>query len=86
MAAVAKRPVAVALHSAASAFRYYKTGIINSAGCGTTLDHAVILIGYGTSNGTPYWIVRNSWGASWGESGYVRLYRGTANDAGMCGI
>jgi C1A family cysteine protease len=86
MQAIAIRPVAIALRSASSAFRYYRSGIINTTACGTSLDHAVIAVGYGVDNGTPYWLVKNSWGSSWGESGYVRIYRGTGSDLGMCGL
>jgi hypothetical protein len=47
MTAIAKRPVAVAVRSASTPFRYYKSGILNSTQCGDILDHAVIAIGYG---------------------------------------
>jgi C1A family cysteine protease len=50
----------------------YSGGIITS-GCGTSLDHGVLAVGYGTENGTEYVLVKNSWGPSWGAKGYVKL-------------
>jgi cathepsin L len=68
-------------------FMTYKGGIYNGNGkCknGTTdVDHAVVLVGYGTENGVPFWIIRNSWGTTWGEQGYIRLRRNANN---LCGI
>ena len=80
-------PVAVAVEANEQAFQLYKSGIISSD-CGTDLDHAVLLIGYDTSSdGTEYWIVKNSWGTSWGLNGYVHIAAGSQNSgAGVCGI
>lgn len=85
--AVAKQPVTVAIEADTRYFQSYSGGILDSSSCGTNLDHAVEIIGYGTENGIDYWNVRNSWGSSWGENGYVRIKRTSSiNDPGICGI
>ncbi|CAH0382847.1 unnamed protein product [Bemisia tabaci] len=56
--------------------QFYKNGIIRNAGCRGRVNHAVVLVGYGTENGQDFWIVRNSWGKKWGEDGYFRIARG----------
>lgn len=79
----AKGPLAIALN--ADPLQYYSSGIIDltTRQCDPDgMNHAVTLVGYGVSGSTPYWLVRNSWGKSWGESGYFRMYRGK----GVCGI
>jgi len=60
----------------AAQWQFYKSGIMTPSQCGTSLDHCVQIVGYDTSAATPYWNVRNSWGASWGEKGFIRLEYG----------
>jgi C1A family cysteine protease len=50
--------------------------------CGHDLDHAVLIVGYGTEDGVDYWKVKNSWGPHWGTDGYVKIERGT----NKCGV
>jgi C1A family cysteine protease len=66
-AAIAQGPVAVTIEADTMTFQMYTSGILDSTKCGTNLDHAVAAVGYGTENGVEYYIVRNSWGANWGE-------------------
>ena len=85
--AVAQQPVSVAIEADKSVFQLYASGVLDSTACGTQLDHGVLVVGYGTDmaaggSGTDYWKVKNSWGATWGESGYIRMARGV----NQCGI
>ena len=85
--AVAMQPVSVAIEADTRYFQSYTGGILDATTCGTTLDHGVLVVGYGTDNGKKYWNVKNSWSSSWGEQGYVRILRSdSTNDAGICGI
>lgn len=86
MAAVAKQPVAVAVNSRSSDFFFYKSGIISSTKCGTEVNHAVLLIGYGSEGGQDYWLLKNSFGASWGEKGFFKILRTNEKNLGVCGI
>jgi C1A family cysteine protease len=81
-AAIAKAPVSVAIEADQTAFQMYTSGVITK-GCGQSLDHGVLAVGYGTLNGQGYFLVKNSWGASWGDKGYVRISDSTSN---VCGI
>jgi xylem cysteine proteinase len=86
--ALAHGPVSVAVKANNREFMYYRGGIIKS-GCGKQndeLDHGITLVGADEEKGTPFWIVKNSWGPSWGEKGYVRIKRDTGKGHSMCGI
>jgi len=81
-----KGPLSIAV-DAGFLFQFYFGGIMNpfvpDFECDpTSLDHAILIVGWGVEGSTPFWIVRNSWGDSWGESGYLRMYRGE----GLCGL
>ena len=68
---VAERPVAVAVEGDQHVFQMYKSGVLDVSNdeCGTKVDHAVLVVGYGTDGGLEYWKIKNSWGTSWGEAG-----------------
>lgn len=86
-AAVAKQPVSIAIEADTRYFQSYSGGVLTSTSCGTNLDHGVLIVGYGTENGQDYWLVKNSWGTSWGENGYVKIAKSSStNDPGICGI
>jgi len=57
----------------ASSWQFYNGGVMPASECGTSVDHCVQMVGYDTTQSTPYWIIRNSWGSSWGVSGYIYL-------------
>jgi len=93
MTAISKGVVTIAIEADEPTFQLYKSGVFTGK-CGTTLDHAVALVGYGNQNGLDYYILRNSWSTSWGDAGY--MYIGKGNDpatgkpynsgSGQCGL
>lgn len=87
-AALDGRTVAIAIEADKMSFQHYTSGVYDSTDCGTTLDHAVLAVGYGTdsASGKDYWIVKNSWGTSWGDAGYIKFVRTGNDDKGQCGI
>ena len=84
VSALTVQPTSVAI--AANAIMFYTGGVFANARCGTGLNHGVTAVGYGTEGESNYFIVRNSWGASWGEKGYIRMSRDGQATSGICGI
>ena len=87
-AALEQQPLAVAIEADKNVFGTYESGIFDSLSCGTNLDHAVLVVGWGTDaeSGTEYWVMKNSWGTSWGEDGYMRMKITAENTSGICGV
>ncbi|XP_075091946.1 zingipain-2-like [Nicotiana tabacum] len=90
--AVANQPISVGIaanrefHLYGSGVYVYKSGIYDGS-CYPQLNHAVTVIGYGTSeDGTNYWLIKNSWGTTWGEEGYMKIVRDVGVEDGHCGI
>ncbi|KAJ8875468.1 hypothetical protein PR048_023363 [Dryococelus australis] len=77
-------PIAAGMDASASSFDNYAGGIYNEPKCSSTsMDHGVLVVGYGTENGNDYWIVKNSWGPKYGEKGYIRIARNKNNKCAL---
>ncbi|CAF1633814.1 unnamed protein product [Adineta steineri] len=79
-------PISVAIDAGRSSFQFYQSGVYNEPTCLQRifeLDHAVLLIGYGTDGNHDYWLVKNSWSTDWGDQGYMKM---TRNQNNQCGI
>lgn len=78
IAVATQGPISVAVD--ASDFQHYTGGVFNKPSCKGPVNHGVVVVGYGhDATGGDYWLVKNSWGASWGESGYIRMARNQGN-------
>jgi cathepsin L len=82
--AIQAQPIAIAIEADQSCFQFYHGGVLDDASCGTSLDHGVLAVGLGTdsASGKDYWRVKNSWGASWGDKGYIKFVYGK----NQCGL
>lgn len=83
-AALKLGPVSVAIQADSRVFQSYSGGVLNSQECGTEIDHGVLAVGYGKEGDLEYILVKNSWGADWGDHGFIKI--ALTEGKGTCGI
>uniref|UniRef100_A0A3Q1G281 Cathepsin S, ortholog 2, tandem duplicate 2 n=1 Tax=Acanthochromis polyacanthus TaxID=80966 RepID=A0A3Q1G281_9TELE len=76
-------PISVGIDATRPRFTFYRSGVYDDSSCSQRVNHGVLAVGYGTLNGNDYWLVKNSWGAKFGDKGFIRMAR---NKNDQCGI
>ncbi|XP_020268788.1 senescence-specific cysteine protease SAG39-like [Asparagus officinalis] len=85
--AVSRQPVSAGIDGSGNEFMFFAGSGVFDGPCGDNVHHAVTVVGYGVeSDGTKYWLVKNSWGPSWGENGFGKIQRDVGDAEGLCGI
>jgi len=85
-AAIEEGPVAVCIDASHVSFQLYNGGIYDEPKCTQSISHGVLAVGFGSENGQDFYLVKNSWGTSWGEAGYIKMSRNKNNQCAIASV